>query len=968
MALNTYSTGTVSVTSGGAVAVAGGIWGGPNVVAGDMVSVDGGAALLINDVADATHGQLVGWSGGAVSGKVYVVYKCSSLRFDDVQMAEDAKDIVAAFNTEGFYHFVKPGATEPDSSLGDDGQYAFQATTGSLWVKSGGVWVSVGVYKGINPRGAWNSATAYAVNDVVSDIGNSYMATSPNTNDRPPSANWMTLGAAGADGGAITFPFKFRTAFLGTGGELVFPTSPQKDVAEIQVGHFAWNGAPTQLVMLSLADGTSATKYILRVSKKSNPAAYLIFNLSTVLYNESYTRLMVSGRASSADNPFVAGDDVILTLTRVGDKGDAATLSIGSVTTGAPGSAAAVSNSGDSHAAVFDITIPTGKGYGGTSVTSMTIGTGSKTFAIQAGLAFVIGDRVHIGAIGNELNWMEGFVTAYSGTSMTVAVGDVGGTGTFASWGIGLTGKPGLGDGDMKAANYASEYANDTPLARRNLGINLPDSLLTESYNDQLIEAFRGAYHSDELFTQPNGINEFDLLLVDEVYYFAFTDGTTTNLCSATTIAGLESASKTTIPDCRYPTILSESGVWHLWGWSTDAVTKHYTSSSFTGPYTLQDQLPPHVGDLAVRRHSNGLLYGGYKHATEKTCGIVIAQDTYGPWTDLGAVFEDAGRAPWHEGEEADAAVFEYAGKTYVTFAGWDTIDVSKNQLPAIVEIDPRTCKAVRPAVVLVNPTAPWQHRNSQFKLFNPVFLDEPGSPPRIYYSQNVSTSGVAAGWGYLEASAPPIDARRNQDLVRVNFASSSGATYDVATNIIPTIHGSATIDATGLLCGPATGGAFGRLNGAELDDFSIAVSFTVDDLPGEGEYFCIFKIRTNNDAATPIIGLWIGTIGGETHLHLQVTNNDNSSTAAGAGVVYLASGNRIDAIVTRRGDSVALHSNGYVDFAGTCTGRLTGLKEWCVGNSLGAVAADSPAGQQFSGYVHRILVVSGDLMVPNDL
>jgi hypothetical protein len=197
MALNTYSTGTVAVTTGGAVTVSGGIWTGPNVVEGDMISIDGGAAVLISDVTDATHGQLVGWSGGAVTGKNYVVYKCSSLRFDDVQVAEDAKDIVAALNTEGFYHFVPPTATVPDPSLGDDGQYAFQATTGKLWLKSGGLWSFVGVYKGVNPRGAWSSATAYAVNDVVSLSGSAYMATAANTNSQPPSANWMTLGAAG---------------------------------------------------------------------------------------------------------------------------------------------------------------------------------------------------------------------------------------------------------------------------------------------------------------------------------------------------------------------------------------------------------------------------------------------------------------------------------------------------------------------------------------------------------------------------------------------------------------------------------------------------------------------------------------------------------------------------------------------------------------------------------------------------
>lgn len=43
-----------------------------------------------------------------------------------------------------------------------------------------------------------------------------------------------------------------------------------------------------------------------------------------------------------------------------GDKGDAATISVGSTTSGAPGTPADVTNSGDSHNAVFHFTIPAG--------------------------------------------------------------------------------------------------------------------------------------------------------------------------------------------------------------------------------------------------------------------------------------------------------------------------------------------------------------------------------------------------------------------------------------------------------------------------------------------------------------------------------------------------------------------------------------------------------------------------------
>ena len=45
----------------------------------------------------------------------------------------------------------------------------------------------------------------------------------------------------------------------------------------------------------------------------------------------------------------------------VGLKGDAATVAVGTVTTGAPGSSASVNNSGTSTAAVLDVTIPAGQ-------------------------------------------------------------------------------------------------------------------------------------------------------------------------------------------------------------------------------------------------------------------------------------------------------------------------------------------------------------------------------------------------------------------------------------------------------------------------------------------------------------------------------------------------------------------------------------------------------------------------------
>lgn len=83
-----------------------------------------------------------------------------------------------------------------------------------------------------------------------------------------------------------------------------------------------------------------------------------------------------------------------------------------------------------------------GVGYGGTSTTSLAIGTGSKTWATQAGLGYVVGGRVRWA--NSSTNYMEGTITDYTGTSMTVTVDETGGSGTLATWSAQAAGIPGL--------------------------------------------------------------------------------------------------------------------------------------------------------------------------------------------------------------------------------------------------------------------------------------------------------------------------------------------------------------------------------------------------------------------------------------------------------------------------------------------------------------------------------------------
>jgi hypothetical protein len=72
-----------------------------------------------------------------------------------------------------------------------------------------------------------------------------------------------------------------------------------------------------------------------------------------------------------------------------------------------------------------------GPGYGGSSVTSHTVSVGSKTFIIQAGLAYGIGQRVRAG-VSNSI-WVEGAISSYVGTNLIIVVDTISGTGTFTS-------------------------------------------------------------------------------------------------------------------------------------------------------------------------------------------------------------------------------------------------------------------------------------------------------------------------------------------------------------------------------------------------------------------------------------------------------------------------------------------------------------------------------------------------------
>lgn len=71
------------------------------------------------------------------------------------------------------------------------------------------------------------------------------------------------------------------------------------------------------------------------------------------------------------------------------------------------------------------------------STTSNTIGTGGKTFTVEAGKGYKVNMTLRASATSG--NFMDGVVTSYSGTSLTINFTTFTGSGTFSDWNIFLT-------------------------------------------------------------------------------------------------------------------------------------------------------------------------------------------------------------------------------------------------------------------------------------------------------------------------------------------------------------------------------------------------------------------------------------------------------------------------------------------------------------------------------------------------
>ncbi|WP_247337463.1 carbohydrate-binding protein [Bradyrhizobium sp. 147] len=303
-ALSSYSTGTVSVGAGGTtVTGVGTIWNDGSAKPGDILQI-GNFQSVISDVTDGTHLVIPPWGGGAQAGVAYKIWQVSPQRFAGAEAMATVNKLVAAFNTTGFFVFVSSIAIVPDPSLGDDGQYALQPTTGKMWVKTGGAWVYLGIFKAFQLTGAWSGATAYEVGDVVTLSGSSYVCVLDHTNHTPPNTTyWQLLASKGDTGATGAVPYGTPAAWV-TGHSYV--AGPPADL----VTHV--NGSLYQC-LASHTSGTfpadlAAGKWLLIVHGATNGTSVTSLAIGTgskafVTQIDLFYKVGARIRATSAANP-----------------------------------------------------------------------------------------------------------------------------------------------------------------------------------------------------------------------------------------------------------------------------------------------------------------------------------------------------------------------------------------------------------------------------------------------------------------------------------------------------------------------------------------------------------------------------------------------------------------------------------------------------------------------------------------
>lgn len=138
-----YRTGTVSVENGESAVTFAGASLTSSVKAGDYLLAGGSMAVIQTVTSDSQIELFGGWDGPDVTAGSYVILKASLLRYHTALIGYDAARFITLLDGLSVVYVLE--GQDPDPSIGEEGQFAIDFSTGKRWHKESGAWVYLGI-------------------------------------------------------------------------------------------------------------------------------------------------------------------------------------------------------------------------------------------------------------------------------------------------------------------------------------------------------------------------------------------------------------------------------------------------------------------------------------------------------------------------------------------------------------------------------------------------------------------------------------------------------------------------------------------------------------------------------------------------------------------------------------------------------------------------------------------------------
>lgn len=304
-------------------------------------------------------------------------------------------------------------------------------------------------------RGEWDSGEDYFVGDLVEHEGSTWRAADDNTNSEPPgygedpeaNPDWELVAAAGA-GGTAGSTGPAGAGYAGTSTSSV-------TLAE---GPIAWQ------TQAGLAYSVGARVRVSASASPTNWAEGIVTGYSGTTLSVNVDLINGAG-AFSAWNINLAGARGAVGIDWRDEWDGGSSYYANDIVTHGNTLYIALEDNSNSEppssdwGVVIDSSAPgaDGTGYSATSVSNVTLATGGSSWQTQAGLAYTAGARARVSSSASPENWAEGVVTGYSGTTFSVNVDTINGSGAFSAWNINLAGEVGYRPTfDVKRAPYSA--------------------------------------------------------------------------------------------------------------------------------------------------------------------------------------------------------------------------------------------------------------------------------------------------------------------------------------------------------------------------------------------------------------------------------------------------------------------------------------------------------------------------------